>query len=168
MIDTYDDDSEYERPNKSKMKRDAQALLDLTKKMIELPESKWQELSLPEDVVAELCLLKETPQHIAKKRQMKRVAKLLRDVDVSIAQEILEKASCERVEINVIFHRAERWRERLLAQGASALTEFLDQNPKANIQSLNQLIRNAKNELIKGKTTKSSKLLFKLIRDTLA
>jgi len=88
-------------------------------------------------------------------------------VDVSVAQEVLETVSCERIETNAIFHRAERWRERLLAEGASALTEFLNQNPSANIQSLNQLIRNARAELARGKTMKSSKLLFKLIRDSL-
>jgi ribosomal 50S subunit-associated protein YjgA (DUF615 family) len=35
----------------------------------------------------------------------------------------------------------------------------------ANVQALNQLVRNAKQELAKHKPAKSSKLLFKLLRE---
>jgi len=170
MIDEFDDDNfpEYERPNKSQMKRDAQALLDLTRKMVEISEARWSEFALPDDIIDELHQLKDMNQFGARKRQMKRIAKLLRHIDVSVAKQVVDTAGFEHRASSAAFHRVELWRDRLIAEGGDTLTEFLNQNPCDDVQYLSQLIRNAKQELAKGKTSKSSKLLFKFLRDNLS
>ena len=167
MIDMSDQDDfpEYERPNKSQMKRDAQALLELTKQILDLSTNQWSELALPIHIIDELHELKEMKQFGAKKRQMKRVAKLLRDVDVNVAKTFVETESLEHLASNAAFHRVEIWRDKLLSEGRGALTEFLNQNPSADAQHISQLTRNAKQEIAKGKAPKSSKLLFKYLRD---
>jgi len=170
MTVEYDEDDfpEYERPNKSQMKRDAQALLELTKKMVDLSEAVWSEFSLPNDIIDELYQLKDTKQYGARKRQMKRIAKLLRHIDVTVAKQVVEIAGHNHAVSAATFHRVELWRDRLIAEGGAALTEYLSQNPCDDVQYLNQLIRNAKQELSKGRTPKSSKLLFKFLRENLA
>jgi ribosome-associated protein len=45
------------------------------------------------------------------------------------------------------------------------LTELLEQTPDANVQTLRQLIRNAKKEAKLEKPTTSSRKLFKLLRE---
>ena len=169
MTEIFDEEEavEYERPNKSQMKRDAQALVDLTKKIIDLNVSEWPELCLPEDIIDELHLLVEMNQFGARKRQMKRVSKLLRNIDVTVAKQVLDAAGQRHAAGNAAFHRVESWRDRLIAEGGETLTEFLDQNPCSDVQYLSQLIRNAKQELSAGKNPKSSKLLFKFLRDNI-
>ena len=165
MIDTFEDESEYERPNKSELKREAQAFLDLAKKLEALSEQEWLDIKLPEHVFAALCDLKAMPQKGARKRQFKLVAKCLRDVDVREALEKVESIEQAEAKVNLGFHRVERWRDRLLSEGGEALTTFLVEHPSVDVQQLRQLIRNANQEAIKNKPPKSAKLLFKLLRE---
>jgi len=165
MIDTFEDESEYVRPNKSELKREAQAFLDLAKKLEALSEQQWLDIKLPEHVLAALHDLKAMPQKGAKKRQFKLVAKYLRDVDVRAALEKLENIEQAKAKVDLGFHRVERWRDRLLSEGGEALTAFLLEHPRVDVQQLRQLVRNANQEAVKNKPPKSAKLLFKLLRD---
>ena len=166
MTQQYNEDEfqSTERPNKSQLKRDAQSLQELVKKLSELNEEKWIGLSLPDEVLEELRLLNDIKQFGAKNRQVKHIAKMLRHVDVKDAKAVVASVSSERVADNVSFHRVERWRERLLSEDTQALTEFLSQYSGADSQRLHQLIRNAKREAATNATSKSSKLLFKMLR----
>ena len=146
MIYDNDKETEYVRPNKSQQKRDVQALLTLTKEILELSLNTWGELQLPVEIINELQFLKDMTQDSAKKRQMKRVAKLLRDVDIDAAKEVVAASSKELLTTNTSFHLIESWRDRLLAETGDVLTDFLTQYPGVDVQKLNQLIRNAKNE----------------------
>ncbi|HIP07189.1 MAG TPA: DUF615 domain-containing protein [Mariprofundaceae bacterium] len=169
MIDLQNEDDipEYERPNKSQLKRESQALLDLAKNLVDLHEAKWVTLGLSAYLLEELLILKNTPQHGAKKRQLKRVAKLLREENVSIAKHIVEDAVKQHADVNMAFHKVEQWRDRLVAGDRQVLADFLGLYPSVNVQALNQLIRNAKQEAAKGGTSKSLKLLFKLLKDVI-
>ncbi|HID37338.1 MAG TPA: DUF615 domain-containing protein [Ghiorsea sp.] len=169
MIDLQNEDDipEYERPNKSQLKRESQALLDLAKNLVDLHEAKWVTLGLSAYLLEELLILKNTPQHGAKKRQLKRVTKLLREEDVSIAKHIVEDAVKQHADVNMAFHKVEQWRDRLVAGDRQVLAGFLGLYPSVNVQALNQLIRNAKQEAAKGGTSKSLKLLFKLLKDVI-
>lgn len=167
MIDILNDNDlpEYERPNKSKLKREAQASLKLAKDLVELNASVWKSLSLPDELIEELHHLKDMPQFGAKKRQLKLVAKLLRQVDVSGAERAVADAVKQHADVNAAFHKVEYWRDRLLSGQRDDLTEFLKLYPDANAQQMNQLLRNAKQEILTAKSAKSSKLLFKLLRE---
>jgi ribosome-associated protein len=46
------------------------------------------------------------------------------------------------------------------------LSELLEQSPDINVQTLRQLIRNAKKEAKLGKPPAASRKLFKLLRET--
>jgi len=155
----------YERPNKSKQKREVQALLDLVKKLVDMRDEQWVEFALPEAVVDALLDLREMRQHGARKRQVKLVAKLLRGVDVSLALEAVDNKNLKHAEANLAFHQVEQWRDRLLLGNQDDLTEFLRQHPDVEVQHLRHLVRNAKSEQKQGKSPKSMRLLFKSIRD---
>ncbi|WP_051938293.1 ribosome biogenesis factor YjgA [Ghiorsea bivora] len=165
MIDTFEDEPEYERPNKSEQKREVQVFLDLAKKLETLSEQQWYDIALPEQVIDALQTLKEMPQKGAKKRQFKLIAKYLRDIDVHAALLEIENVEQVKTKVNLEFHRVERWRDRLLSEGAPALTAFLAEYSDVNVQQLRQLIRNANQEANKNKPPKSAKLLFKLLRE---
>jgi ribosome-associated protein len=167
MIDLQHEDEmpDYERPNKSQLRREAMALQDLVKSLLDLHESEWKSLSFPEYILEELKAFKMIEQHGAKKRQLKRVAKLLREEDVSAAKHAVENLKKQQADVNAAFHKVELWRDRLIEGSKDDVASFLTAYPLANVQALNQLVRNAKQELAKHKPAKSSKLLFKLLRE---
>ena len=100
---------------------------------------------------------------VQKNRQPRLVAKLLRDIDTTLAAQAVDSVVKSNAQDSAAFHKLERWRDRLLSE-EGALTEFVAEYPSVNVQSLRQLIRNAKLEITQGKTLKSSKLLFKALR----
>jgi len=64
-----------------------------------------------------------------------------------------------------IFHKLERWRERLIVGDNTDLQAYLTEDPEADIQHLRQLLRNAKKEASQGKPPGASKKLFKYLRE---
>jgi ribosome-associated protein len=62
------------------------------------------------------------------------------------------------------FHALERWRERLLTE-EQALSDLVAEYARADIQQIRTLIRNAQKEAAAGKPPKSSRALFKLLRE---
>ena len=88
----------------------------------------------------------------------------MRDIDSAPIIEQLQKWEGKNTEENARFHTMERWRTRLIAE-PMALQEFLAAFPQADIQQLRTLIRNAQREEASQKPPKSSRELFKLIRE---
>ncbi len=168
MFDLQNDDApEYERPNKTLQRREALAMLDLAKRLLELQPSQWVSIGLTDEVIDALTASKNMPQHGAQKRQLKRVAKLLRDQDVSSAQDAVENEVKQTQAVNTAFHKVEMWRDKLILGDRDVITSFLQAYPSTHAQTLNQMVRNAKREQVQGKSPKSAKLLFKFIRDEL-
>jgi ribosome-associated protein len=62
-------------------------------------------------------------------------------------------------------HIVERWRDRLIAEGNEALTELLDEQPHADRQLLRQLLRNAQKEAEADKPPRSSRLLYRYLKE---
>ena len=157
----------HERPNKSQLKREAQAMQDLAKALLELHEPVWSSLGLSDSVLEELKALKQIHQYGAKKRQLKRVAKLLRKQDVSSVRQMVENAQMRHVDAHARFHKIERWRDRLISGTKKDMADFCNDYPWVDSQALNQLVRNAKQELARGKPPKAAKQLFKWLREVM-
>jgi ribosome-associated protein len=100
----------------------------------------------------------------AVRRQLQYLGRLMRDVDSAPIIEQLQKWEGKNNEENARFHVLERWRTRLIAE-PNALQEFLASFPQADIQQLRTLIRNAQREEAAQKPPKSSRELFKLLRE---
>ena len=160
-------DEEFEeggRPNKSLLKREAKSLQSLASQLGEMEESVWSSFGFSSSLCNELSELKRIKQFGAKKRQMKRVAKLLRDADLDQVNLYLDGEQFSHAASNLRFHQVEQWRDRLVEE-EGALTEFMSQYPGADIQHLRQLVRNAKRELENNLAPKSARIIFKYIRD---
>lgn len=155
----------YTGPSKSQRKREANALQDIGKALVELSKERIEQLNLPDALRAEVLEAKRITSHGAIRRQMQLIGKLMRKVD---AQAIAGQLAEIRGESNVAkaaFHALEQWRDRLLKDDQAA-TEWLDRHPETDVQQLRQLIRNARKEAAENKPPKSSRALFRLLRDT--
>jgi ribosome-associated protein len=162
-----DDSDEYlvERPNKSQLKRDMQELQDLGVELVKLPAAKLAELDLPEKLVDSIELARRITSHGAQKRQRQYIAGLLSKLDdVTPIREFLERMSgADRIS-KARFQENERWRERLISEGDTALAEFLERHPEADRQHLRRLARDAAAEAAAGRPPRHFRELFRYLQ----
>lgn len=167
LHDTDDEDYQpVERLNKSQQKREIQALLQMGKTLSGLDEPTLVNMDLPPELFTAL-LATRSMKHGALKRQYKFIAKLLRQMNTDSLEETLAEMESRKAGQDRQFHRIERWRDRLLAEGPEAVTALMSEYPHADAGQLRRLIRNARNEHAANKPPKSSRALFRLLRDVI-
>lgn len=143
MTDEYEFEDEYLGPSKSQVKREMHALQDLGKKICLLPKKQLAKLPLSQtmlDAVAEWDRIKK---HEARRRHLQYVGKVMRTENVEDIQEALDLMDPSSEAFNRVLHQQEKWRDRLINEGKTALSEFCEAFNVEDIQQLRQLIRNA-------------------------
>lgn len=165
LIETeFDEETWAIRPNKSQIKRDIAALSDLCEEIACLAPAQITKLELPENIEEAILAAAKMPFKSARKRQMKFITGLMRKIEVDPVQERVDKIKAKSAHAARELHQLENWRERLLSDEKQSLTAFVEKFPASDIQQLRQLIRNAKSELKAAKPPKSSRLLFRYLR----
>lgn len=152
-------------PSKSQRKRDVEALQKLGRELTELSKDQLKKMDLPENLLVAVLEYQRITSHGAMRRQMQYIGKVMREIDVEPIVEALAAMRGESDIAKARFHEVERWRARLLDDD-DALTDWLSRHPGSDAQQLRQLIRNARREAELGKPPKSSRELFKVLRDT--
>ncbi len=161
-----DEDGRVIRPNKTQLKREADALVELGKRLAELDAATLRSLELENELLTALLDARETKSHTARKRQFKRVGKLLRGIDTEALQQLVEDRDLQHRKGVNEFHHIEQWRDRLIAD-PSSVSELLNEHPQVDRQRLNQLVRSAAKEAAMEKPPKSARQLFKFLRETI-
>lgn len=167
-----DEDSDFdtdeltgEPVSKSQRKREMTALQDMGAALVKLSRGRLEKFELPDNLMSAILEAQRLTSHGAIRRQMQYIGKLMRDVEIEPIAEQLAAVRGESAAAKAEFHGIERWRERLL-ENDQALTEWLALHPEGDAQQLRQLIRNARKEAAENKPPKSSRALFRLLRDT--
>lgn len=158
---------EDESISKTKLKAEADAQQALGVRLCELSKEKLTKLNLPEALLEAVLDNKKITANGAMRRHKQYLGRLMREIDTAPIEEQLAKWDGKHTAENAYFHGLERWRDRMIAD-ANILNEFITQNPKTSpldIQQLRTLIRNAQKESATNKPPKSSRELFKLLRD---
>jgi len=162
----FDEEERVIRPNKSQLKRDAVALLNLGKKLEALDIAQLNRLPMSDELRESLIEGKNIHQNGARKRHFKFIGKLLREMDTELLEKTINDLEFGTAKANAKFHKVERWRDRLLDKDDThALDAWLEQYPHGDISRIRQLIRNAMKEAQQNKPPKSSRALFKVLRD---
>jgi ribosome-associated protein len=162
---SIDPNADTDQPiSKTKLKAEADAAQNIGKKLIDLSKDRLIKLDLPEALFDAVMEAKRLTANGAIRRQLQYLGRLMRDIDSAPIVEQLQAWEGKNVQENARFHTMERWRTRLIAE-PMALQEFLSAFPQADIQQLRTLIRNAQREEAALKPPKSSRELFKLIRE---
>jgi ribosome-associated protein len=162
----FDETNEFEPPSKSHKKREMTALQDLGAELVKLSKSQLDKLPVPEELLAAIKDYQRFTQNGAIRRQLQYIGRLMRNVDPEPIQRQLDVWRGQSAQATALMHKIERWRDRLIAD-EGALTEFIQSAPGVDATQLRQLIRNARKETAENKPPKSSRALFRLIRETL-
>ena len=157
--------SEADLPiSKTKLKAEADAQQELGVRLTELPKDRLLKLNLPEDVVTAILDTKKITANGAIRRHRQYLGRLMREIDTAPITEQLARWEGKHTAENAYFHGLERWRDRLI-NDANALSEFMALHPATDSQQLRALIRNAQKEQAADKPPKSSREIFKLLRE---
>ncbi len=165
----YDDNGEIVyyavRPNKTQIKKELAILFALSEEMSELSATQLKTLELPDNIYKAVVEVSGMPHKGARKRLLKFITGQLNKIEV---EPVLEKLACmKNKSAHAVreHHIVERWRDRLIAGGNDVLTELLNEQPHADRQQLRQLLRNAQKEAEAAKPPKSSRLLYRYLKD---
>ncbi len=167
MIDYANDDEEDDYISRSHFKREAEAAQALGERLITLRKEQLDQLDLSEKLYDSILLAQRLTANGAIRRQRQFIGKLMRT-------EILEPIEAKLAEWDrggkaetARLHRLERWRDRLISD-ENMLSEWLKEYPDTDVQRMRSLIRNAQKEAETNKPPKSSRELFKLLREITA
>ena len=160
------DGNGYDRPSKSQLKREMEALQELGQALVELPKDALKRMPMTEDLADAVHECRRITDHEGKRRQLQYVGRMmrgLREDEVAALRTALEEHRGVNKAATARLHWIERTREKLLANDA-ALTEFIRQHPGADAQEGRTLIRNARREQEQGRPPKYFRELFQWIK----
>ena len=152
-----------ERPNKTKLKRDMKVLHDLSCALVELAPSRFNEVTLSERMHDAVFIAKKLKK-AALQRQLRFISGIMSEEDVETIQLQLRQIAIPHQQETEIFHEIEEWRDNLIA-GDNDLMNELVTTVNADRQHLRQLVRNASKEAQQNKPPKSSRILFKYLKE---
>jgi ribosome-associated protein len=153
--------------SRTKRKQNDQALQDLGEELVAMGEGKLAELDLPERLRDAVMEARGISKFGALRRQMQYIGRLMREEgDAETIRAQLDAWKGVSVEQTARLHLIERWRVRLL-NDEKALEALIIEYPRADIQQLRTLMRNAKREAEASKPPKSFRELFHVLRETL-
>ena len=164
MSEFFDDDFSGEK-SKSQIKRELHALQDLGERLTTLKPDVLAKLPLTDALQKALAEAPRHKAHIARKRHIQYIGKLMREQDVDAIVALIDQLDSSTRQYNERFHALERWRDRLIEGGDAVLESFVAEYPEADRQHLRGLIRHAQHEAAHNKPPTAARKVFKYIRD---
>lgn len=162
----FEDPYDEAPPSKSQRKRDAHALQELGKALVDLNSAALARIPLPDDLRSAIIEAQRIRQRGALKRQLQFIGKLMREIDeVDAIRQAYQQATHPLQQDVAQHHRIERWRDRLIAEGDAALGDWLTEYPDTDRQHLRQLIRAAGREKAADKPPRSARELYRYLKE---
>jgi len=158
---------DLEEKSKSQVKREFLALQDLAHELSQLNETRLRKLQLPDKVLRGIADYQSIKAYGAKKRQLKYLGKLLRDVELDDAQLQLDVLEEQRRSETTALHKLEQWRERLIDDD-NTLNALIEEYPNIDRQHIRQLLRGVQQERANNKPPKNYRKLFQYLKEVIA
>lgn len=149
--------------SKSQRRRDALEVKSLAARLIALSPALLGQVPLDEPVRAAIAEARRIRANVARKRQLQFVARLLRRADTEPIAQALQDLEQSGRQATARQHRAEAWRDRLLAAGDPALAALVRLRRDGDPQAIRQLIRSARQEAARGKPPAAARRLYRIL-----
>ncbi len=112
------------KPSKSARKRLQLELQNLGEQLIDLSDAELATFALEERIVEAIRAARAIRSHGALRRQKQLIGKLMRELDPEPLRAGLTALRADDLAAKRVFASAEKWRDRLLREGAAALAAF--------------------------------------------
>jgi ribosome-associated protein len=159
-------EQEYDRPSKSQLKREMEALQKLGEALVAEPRDRVKRVPMPEDVREAILECQQIKDHEGRRRQMQYVGKKMRTLEadeLAVIQKTIDSWRGASKSETAAMHALERRREKLLADDG-ALTTLRDTYPEVDVQHMRTLIRNARKEQAENKPPKAYREIFQILK----
>ena len=162
-------------PSRTERKNASEELQGIGEALLDLKPSRLQELSLPEPLHEAILAAKRITSHGAMRRQRQYIGKLMRHLDETMLESVREALRIEHgqsAEDVMILHRAEQWRDELIADD-ERVAQWMVEFPATDSQHLRALIRQARKDAgdtLPGEARRHGRAyreIFALVRSTL-
>jgi ribosome-associated protein len=156
-------------PSRSQRRREALDVLELAERLVALTPSQLKKVPLDEKVLDAVHLAQRITSHIAHKRQVHFLAKLMRKQidDLEPIRLAVDKPLEVRRKETAELHQIERWRERLIEGGDDVLGELMASFPAIDRQRLRQLVRQAQIERRENRAPSAQRSIFQVLKAAL-
>ncbi|HUA90523.1 MAG TPA: ribosome biogenesis factor YjgA [Steroidobacteraceae bacterium] len=152
------------RPSKSARKRAAHEAQALGEQLLRLREAELEALDLPETLKEAVRLGRRITSRAGGARQRQYIGKLMREVDPEPLRAALNARSAEDAREGERFKRVEGWRERLIREGAPALSELARWHPDIDQAQWARRVSAAQRERSGGTNGVAARELFRALR----
>jgi ribosome-associated protein len=156
-------------PSRSQRRREAWDVLELAERLVALTPSQLKKVPLDEKILDAVKLAQRITSHIAHKRQVHFLAKLMRKQidDLEPIRLAVDKPLEVRRKETAELHQIERWRERLIEGGDEVLGELMTSFPAIDRQHLRQLVRQAQIERRENRAPSAQRSIFQVLKAAL-
>jgi ribosome-associated protein len=148
--------------SKTQRKRQSHDLQAVGIALTRLPAEQLAKVELPERLREAIEAARSITKHEALRRQMQFIGKLMRHIDAGPLVAQLEAFKAPSTRETARFHRAEKWREAMLA-GAEGVERFVAEYPSADPVKLRRLATEARAEREAERSPKRYRELFHLV-----
>jgi ribosome-associated protein len=158
--------------SKSVAKEESTELQKLGEQLLLLPAAQVEKLQLGEKLTDAVAEAKRITNFEGKRRLMQYIGKLMRRVDPEPIRVAVEEAKTGSAADTLALHRAELWRDDLIAND-EALPRWMAEHLGTDTQQLRSLIRQARKDLTVGKPGEAPRQgrayrdVFQLVREAL-
>ncbi len=152
-------------PSKSERKRQMHARQAIGEELANMSNAELAEMPVPDILLEAIAIARRIKSREALRRQYQYIGKLMRKLETTELEEAIERRREHDHSMTRSFHELEAWRDRLIAEGMPAIDELKAEIPTADRQKLRQLSSNARKENDKGLAPRSSRLLFRYLRE---
>ena len=161
--DWYDDEDD-DFISKTQIKNEMHELQKVGARLLTLSKQQISKLPLSDEIIAAIEEDKRIKSHEAKRRHLQYMGKIMRTHDADAIIHALDMLDPGSDAYQRATNELESWRERIL-QDDKHLHEFLELHPDTDRQYINQLIHNAKKELlVEHGSRKNYKNLYQFIK----
>ncbi|MFL6549861.1 MAG: ribosome biogenesis factor YjgA [Povalibacter sp.] len=159
-----------EPPSKSSRKRASDDLQALGEALIDLPESEFDAMPLPDNLRDAVALARRITAHGGLYRQKQYIGKLMRKIDAEPIRAALQSRHDRERVATLRFRRLEQWRDRIVREGRPALDQFASECGGVKPELMKELAAftdKAHREHTQYGQATSSRELFRKLRDAL-
>jgi ribosome-associated protein len=112
------------KPSKSAKKREYLELQDLGVQLLSLSEQQLEEIAIDESLREAVLAAQQIGSRSALRRQKQLIGKIMRQLDPAPVRAALEIMGRLEALDRSVFRNAEKWRDRIVAEGNTGVAEF--------------------------------------------
>ena len=159
-------DNSVEQKSKSQVKREMLALQSLGEHLVGLSPNQISRIEMPQDLREAVLFARTLKKGEAWRRQMQYIGTLMRDADPEPIRKAVAEINRGGGQDTQLFRKLEQWRKGLIDGNDEELSrDIVNHYPDADRRRLRRLALNARKEREENKPPKSSRALFRYLRE---